>query len=96
MSKLRTIIGAALLTAAVTVTAHAQMSTPGQSAKPAPAAAQPSTVDEAKAWTLKKYRAARVEWMKDKAKWKSCRAENKEKKLKGKASWSFLYTCMKS
>jgi hypothetical protein len=36
------------------------------------------------------------EWKKDKAKWNACREKAGDKKLKGKASWGFLYDCMKA
>jgi len=63
----------------------------------APVSAQsPSTSEEVKTWTLKKWNQARAEFAKDKAKWASCRKQSADKKLKGRASWSFLYDCMKA
>jgi hypothetical protein len=63
----------------------------------APVQAQsPSTTDQVKAWSLKKWNQARIEFAKDKAKWVDCRQQGKSKKLRGRASWSFLYNCMKS
>jgi hypothetical protein len=65
-----------------------------------PAHAQSSTIsstaDEVKNWTRKKWNAAKREWKKDKAKWDACNVKSADKKLKGKASWSFLYDCMKA
>jgi uncharacterized low-complexity protein len=55
----------------------------------------PSTADQVKTWTSKQWNAAKKEYAKDKEKWAKCRAESKEKKLTGKASWSYLYDCMK-
>ena len=64
-----------------------------------PAAAQaprqePSRLDSVKDWTNKQWRTAQREWRKDKAKWASCRQQAKQKKLSGRASWSFHYECM--
>jgi|HubBroStandDraft_6_1064221.scaffolds.fasta_scaffold482536_2 hypothetical protein len=65
-----------------------------------PAHAQSSTIsstaDEVKDWTRKKWNAMKREWKKDKAKWNACREKAGDKKLKGKASWGFLYDCMKA
>jgi hypothetical protein len=61
-----------------------------------PATKEPSKTEEVKTWSLKQWNKARAEFAKDKAKWASCRQQNKEQKLRGKASWSFLYNCMKS
>jgi hypothetical protein len=65
-----------------------------------PAHAQSSTIsstaDEVKNWTRKKWNAMKREWEKDKAKWNACNEKASDKKLKGKASWSFLYDCMKA
>jgi hypothetical protein len=55
-----------------------------------------STAEEVKNWTQKQWNAAKKEWRKDKAKWSACRQKAHDQKLSGKASWSFLYTCMKS
>jgi len=63
----------------------------------APVQAQsPSSADEVKNWTLKKWSQTKAEFAKEKAKWADCRRQNEDKKLKGRASWSFLYDCMKA
>lgn len=36
------------------------------------------------------------EWQKDKAKWDVCNQKASDQKLSGKASWSFIYDCMKA
>jgi hypothetical protein len=59
-------------------------------------AENPSTIEQVKTWSQKKWNQARSEFAKDKAKWTSCRQQSKDKKLKGRASWSFLYDCMKA
>jgi hypothetical protein len=59
-------------------------------------AQEPSTADQVKTWSLKQWNRAKAEFVKDKAKWASCQQESKEKKLRGRASWSFLYGCMKA
>jgi hypothetical protein len=63
---------------------------------PVQAQESPSTTDKVKTWTVKKWNQARAEFVKDEAKWADCRKQGQNKKLKGKASWSFLYDCMKA
>jgi hypothetical protein len=62
----------------------------------APIQAEPSTSEQVKTWTLAQWKKARSAFVKDKEKWASCRSQNREKHLRGKASWSFLYGCMTS
>ena len=59
-------------------------------------AQQPSTAEQVKTWSVKQWNRTKAEFAKDKAKWTSCREQSKEKKLHGRANWSFLYDCMKS
>jgi hypothetical protein len=92
MSRIRLAVGAALLAAALVVSAQAQ--TPAPAAAPAPAAT-PSTMDKVKSWSLKKWNAAKTEMSKDKAHWDACTAQAKEQKLTRKAGWAFVYDCMK-
>jgi hypothetical protein len=53
-----------------------------------------ATASEVKDWTREKWREMRHEWQKDKAKWDACTQQATDQKLSGRASWSFLYTCM--
>jgi hypothetical protein len=55
---------------------------------------EPSSLDAVKTWSSKQWRAAQREWRKDKAKWASCRRQARQKKLSGRATWSFHYACM--
>jgi hypothetical protein len=93
-------LGAIVLSCAIAASgAYAQA--PAPTPRPAPAAkSEPSKVsqtsDEVKAWSRRKWNAAKVEYAKDTAKWTVCRKRAKDKKLSGRASWSFLYDCMKS
>jgi hypothetical protein len=85
MSQIRVAVGAALIVAALAVSAQAQTSSP------------PSTpATQAREWTLKKWNAAKVELQKNKEKWGACNAKSTEQHLKGRKSWSFIYDCMKS
>ena len=59
-------------------------------------AQEPSTAEQVKTWSLKQWNRAKAEFAKDKTKWDSCQQQSKEKKLRGRASWSFLYGCMKA
>jgi len=61
-----------------------------------PVQAEPSTTEQVKNWTLRQWNRAVAEYRKDKTKWASCRKQNADMKLKGKARWSFLYDCMKA
>ena len=83
MKIMRYVVSVAIIAALFTVTARVQ-------------AQSPSTTDQVKNWTLKKWNEARAEFVKDKAKWADCRRQNRDKKLRGRASWSFLYDCMKT
>jgi len=78
--------------------AQAQQKQPAKASdKPAatePASKSSSTVEDVKTWTVQKWRAAEREWAKDKKKWADCRKQSSDKKLSGKDSWSFLYSCM--
>jgi len=58
--------------------------------------AEPSTTEKVKNWTRSEWNKTRAEFAKDKEKWATCRKEGKDKKLKGRKSWSFLYDCMKA
>jgi hypothetical protein len=55
---------------------------------------EPSSLEAVKTWSSKQWRAAQREWRQDKAKWASCRKQARQKKLSGRASWSFHYACM--
>jgi hypothetical protein len=79
--KIHYFVSAAIITAIVTV---------------APVQAEPSTAEQVKTWSLRQWNRAVVEFRKDKTKWASCRKQSSDMKLKGKASWSFLYDCMKA
>jgi hypothetical protein len=61
-----------------------------------PESSQPSTVTQVESWTKKQWDAAKKDWAKDKIKWAACQRQVSTQKLKGRKSWSFLYTCMTS
>jgi hypothetical protein len=78
---IRHVLSAAIVVGAITVTSvQAQES---------------STADQVKTWSVKQWNGAKAEFAKDKAKWASCRQQDKDQKLRGRASWRFLYECMK-
>ena len=106
MSRIRLTVGAAVVAAALAISAHAQPApapaaqpapAAAPAAAPAPAAAQPSTMDKVKSWSQKKWDAAKKEMSKDKAKWDGCVAAAHDQKLKmsSKAGWAYVYDCMK-
>jgi hypothetical protein len=45
-------------------------------------------------WTTAQWNAAKAKWTKDTAKWAECQQQSTDRKLAGRQSWSFLYTCM--
>jgi hypothetical protein len=55
-----------------------------------------STTEDVSKWTQKQWDAAKVKWAKQKDKWNSCNKQATDKKLSGRDSWSFIYTCMTS
>jgi hypothetical protein len=64
------------------------------SGSPASDSSKPSMTQQVETWTKKQWEAAKREWAKDKTKWADCRAQSSQQNLKGRKSWSFLYTCM--
>jgi hypothetical protein len=64
------------------------------SGSPAPDSSKPSITAQVETWTKKQWEAAKRKWAKDKMKWADCRAQASQQNLKGRKSWSFLYTCM--
>lgn len=92
------IISAALVFLTVTVgsAALAQSTSPNPSPTPGPSPSASSPADEVKDWTLKKWDAMKREWRKDRTKWDACNRKASDQKLTGKASWSFIYDCMKT
>jgi hypothetical protein len=85
MSHIRRCLMAIALVAAASTGAIAQ----------APAS-KPSTAEQVETWSRKQWDAAKKEWAKDKTKWADCRKQSSDQKLKGRKSWSFVYTCMTS
>jgi hypothetical protein len=71
---------------------------PGAYAQTQPPAGKPSSTAAAtvETWTVKQWNAAAAEWAKEKSEWAACQKQGSDKKLSGRASWSFLYDCMKS
>lgn len=53
-----------------------------------------STADDVSKWTRKQWSAAKARWMKETDKWHDCNQQATDKKLSGRASWSFIYQCM--
>jgi len=53
-----------------------------------------STAEDVSKWTQKQWDAAKAKWVKEKDKWNSCNKQAAGKKLSGRDSWSFIYTCM--
>jgi hypothetical protein len=60
------------------------------------AVAAPGAYAQTQPPACKQWNAATAEWATDKGEWASCRKQVSDKNLSGRASWSFLYDCMKS
>jgi hypothetical protein len=84
--------------ASVSVTAIGSSAALAQSTSSSPSTTSTisATADEVKEWSRKKWNAMKREWQKDKAKWDVCNQKAGDQKLSGKASWSFIYDCMKA
>jgi hypothetical protein len=98
MSRIRISLTAVAIVALMGSGAAISQTSP-PAAKPAPAtsatvSSKPSTTAQVETWSKKQWQAATKEWAKDKAKWADCRKQSSSKKLTGRKSWSFLYTCM--
>ena len=63
---------------------------------PAATTAQPSTATKVENWTTDQWNAAKTEWARDKTKWADCNQQSTDRKLSGRDSWSYLYSCMKT
>lgn len=98
MHKDRFLVSTALLVLAIAAgsTAFAQSTSPNPPATPSTSPTVSSTTDQVKDWTLKKWNAMKQEWRKDKGKWDACNQRAGDQKLSGKASWAFIYDCMKA
>ncbi len=55
---------------------------------------QPATKPAPAPWTQEQWNAAKAKWSKETVKWGDCQKQADAKKLAGRESWSFLYTCM--
>ncbi len=53
-----------------------------------------TTTAKVENWTIEQWNTAKAEWAKDEAKWANCQQQSTDRKLAGRESWSFLYTCM--
>ena len=97
MHKDRFLLSTVLLVAiAAGSAALAQSTSANPPATPSPSPTISSTTDQVKDWTLKKWNAMKHEWRKDKVKWDACYQRASDQKLSGKASWAFIYDCMKA
>ena len=82
-------ITALALGAAAFALAQGQTS-PQPNTKPAPT----TKLEDVSKWTQKQWDAAKAKWSKEKVKWADCQKQADGKKLSGRESWSFLYSCM--
>ena len=94
MTQIRiSILSLALLTLVATAPALAQNQTPPQTTEK-PAATLATKMEDISNWTKMQWYAAKAKWVKEKVKWADCQKQAVEKKLSGRKSWPFLYSCM--
>jgi hypothetical protein len=79
------------IAAAVTVAAIGSC---GAALAQTPAPSGPSTVAQVETWTTQQWEAAKAKWAQNTTKWTDCKKQSNARKLEGRESWSFLYTCM--
>ena len=97
MSKIRTIVvSIAIAGAVVAGMAFAPGVSSAQSTSQSMTDKAKSATEDVSKWTQKQWNAAKAKWVKQKDKWNSCNKQATDKKLSGRESWSFLYTCMTS
>lgn len=97
MSRVRTVLMSIAIAGAVTIgTAFAPTVSIAQSTNQSTTDKVKSTTEDVSKWTQKQWNAAKAKWVKEKDKWNSCNKQAADKKLSGRDSWSFLYTCMTS
>ena len=91
MPSRKSAVGAIVISFALAIPgAYAQAESPA--GKPGAAA---TTTEKVEDWTVKQWTAATVEWANHRSEWASCQKQVSDKKLSGRASWSYLYDCMK-
>ena len=98
--RIRPAILAAVLATAVVGAAAMTMGSPALAQSSSSSSSTTATIqakaDEVKDWTRRKWKQVKREFRKDKAKWDACNQKANDQKLTGRASWSFLYSCMKA
>jgi len=92
MPKIRTVLTAIAIAGAIP--ALAPTVSVAQSTSQSMTDKAKSTAEDVSKWTQKQWDAAKAKWVKEKDKWNSCNKQAAGKKLSGRDSWSFIYTCM--
>jgi hypothetical protein len=82
----------ALAVGAATFAQAQGQTSPPSKAKPEPAPAV--KLEDVSKWTQEQWNAAKAKWSKETVKWGDCQKQADAKKLSGRESWSFLYSCM--
>lgn len=94
MTQIRTsILSLALLMLVATASAFAEDQAPARTTAK-PIAVVSAKMEDISNWTKKEWYAAKAKWVKEKVKWADCQTQTVEKKLSGRKSWPFLYSCM--
>ncbi len=97
MSKIRTVLMTIVIAGSIAPgTVFAPRVSIAQSTSQSMTDKAKSTKEDVSKWTQKQWDAAKAKWAKQKDKWNSCNKQAADKKLSGRDSWSFLYTCMTS
>ena len=94
MTQIRlSILWVALLTLVATASVFAEEPAPPKT-EGRPAAILATKMEDISNWTKKQWYAAKAKWVKEKVKWADCQTQAADKKLSGRKSWPFLYSCM--
>ena len=91
MNRTHTFIAAAVAVATVAACGAAFAQAPTSAAPPSSIS---KSAAEVETWTTQQWDAAKATWARDTTKWAACQTQSTTRKLEGRDSWSFLYTCM--
>jgi hypothetical protein len=51
-------------------------------------------MEDVSKWSRRQWNVAKAKWSQEKTEWSDCQKQADQKKLSGRKSWTFLYSCM--
>jgi hypothetical protein len=93
MNRTHVFFSVAVAVAGVTACGVAFAQAPAHSTPPPSVSSSAAQVET---WTAQEWEAAKATWAQSTTKWAECQKQSGTRKLEGRESWSFLYTCMTS